>query len=55
MKSNVWVAGHAPDPTNMEVYWTWYCSCGDGSDREFASREDAEDSAELHRCPEMEE
>lgn len=55
MKSNVWVAGHAPDPTSMEVYWTWYCSCGDGSDREFASREDAEDSAELHRCPEMEE
>lgn len=50
MTSAVWIVGHAPDPVDMERYWIWYCTCGDGSDREFASREDAEDAAELHHC-----
>lgn len=44
------VARHAPDPANMEAYWMWHCTCGDASDREFATREDAEDAAAEHHC-----
>lgn len=45
-----YVARHAPDPVSMEAYWQWHCTCGDASTDEFATREDAEDAAENHRC-----
>lgn len=42
---------HTPDPVDMERYWKWYCTCGDVSDSEFASWEDADDDAVQHTCP----
>lgn len=41
---------HPPDPANTEVFWMWWCECGEYSD-EYALREDCEDSAEGHDHP----